>query len=278
MCETFSLEFKKATGIVAWADPTLYETFAGPAMQKGDFWKIHLGRRIELDEDDLDGSQFLEDLLEDAVLFPLRSDLSNRTHERWETVEERPGIWVTRPMAFLDVEVNDNSDDPDDNRSDCDEFGSSDAAKDARAILEMRDYGCQLTDAICADTYETDAEDEDEECEADMKVKVEDSMQDRVDVQMLDPGWAFNPREADATWPTVPVNSDDDESDDEGDTRDSEDRDGKRAIADVNEDGEEDGEEYGNMAVDDFEVSDSADSDFDCDEVLSGDEDIGLTL
>jgi hypothetical protein len=272
------MEFKQATGIVAWADSLLYETFAGPDMQKGDFWKIHLGRRIELDEDDLDGAQFLEDFLEDALLFPLRSDLSNRTHERWETVEESPGIWVTRPMAALEVEVDDDSDDVDDNGSDDDEYdGDSDAHSDAFDKLQIRDYFHQQSNAIRADAYDTD-DDEDEQIEAgEADVKAEDENDDS-DVQMSDPGWSFNPREADATWPTVLKDDDGDDADVEEDAEGNEGEqpdDGKSETA-VNDSSEKDEEEYGNMAVDDFEVSDSADSDFDSDEVLSGDEAIGL--
>jgi hypothetical protein len=92
MCETFNLEFDTDTGIIAWADGDLYDEFAGPLMQMGDFWKIFLGRRIELDEEDLDGSLFIEAVLEDVLIFPLISG------SKWETVEESPGIWVTRPI------------------------------------------------------------------------------------------------------------------------------------------------------------------------------------
>ncbi|KAJ6575158.1 hypothetical protein B0H19DRAFT_1254758 [Mycena capillaripes] len=94
MCETFHLEFDPDTGIIAWADGALYDEFPEPLMQNGDFWKIMLGRRINLDEEDLDGSQFIEALLEDTIVFPL-IPLCNL---KWETVEETPGIWVTRIM------------------------------------------------------------------------------------------------------------------------------------------------------------------------------------
>ncbi|KAJ7706137.1 hypothetical protein B0H17DRAFT_1325858, partial [Mycena rosella] len=67
MCETFHLEFHADVGIIAWADGDIYEEFAGPLMQEGDFWKIMLGRRIVLEDDDPDGSEFIEALLEDAV-------------------------------------------------------------------------------------------------------------------------------------------------------------------------------------------------------------------
>lgn len=99
MCETFHLEFSQQHGIYAWADPQLFEEFSGPAMEEGDFWKIHLGRRVTLDEDDEDGSAFIEGLLEDALLFPYRGPTTERTFEKWETVEDRPGIWVTRLKA-----------------------------------------------------------------------------------------------------------------------------------------------------------------------------------
>lgn len=101
MCTTFHLEFTYEGGIYAWADPQLYEEFTGPPMQVGDFWKIHLGRRITLDEGDLDGSLFVENLLEDAVLF----------RARWETKEETPGIWVTRLTAHTPADPNYDSSD-----------------------------------------------------------------------------------------------------------------------------------------------------------------------
>lgn len=276
MCDTFCMEFKQSTGIVAWADSSLYQTFAGSAMQEGDFWKIHLGRRIELDDDDLDGSQFLEDLLEDALLFPLRSDLSNRTHERWETVEETPGIWVTRPMASLEVEVEDDSDDMDDNSSDDNEHGDgTDAGIEARSKLERRDWVYQHSSAIRPDTYE------DEPSGADTAdVNVDGEAQDDDDVQMSDPGWSFNPQVMDAAWPTILKCVDDDDNEEEVVQGDGE-SDDEKSQTTVDTSGDEsdsdsDDDAYGNMAVDDFDVSSTADSDFDSDEVLSGDEAIGL--
>lgn len=113
MCETFNLEFKNETGIIAWADCGLFESMSGPAMRKGHLWKIYLGRRIQLNDDDLDGSEFIEDLLEDAVLFPLRSSRSSRVQERWETVQESAGLWATRPMANPHEDTDEDSDEPD---------------------------------------------------------------------------------------------------------------------------------------------------------------------
>ncbi|KAG9219699.1 hypothetical protein CCMSSC00406_0005979 [Pleurotus cornucopiae] len=102
MCGTFELQFRPRVGIIAWADQNIFDEFTGEGMKKGDRWKIRLGRCIQLDEEDLDGSQFVEDFLEDAVLFPLQFPLSNRVAERWETVEVTPGVWETRPMLDVD--------------------------------------------------------------------------------------------------------------------------------------------------------------------------------
>jgi hypothetical protein len=96
MCETFHMEYDSERGIILWADGDLYDTFAGPAMQKGDYWKIYLGRWISLDADDYDGSDFVEGLVEDALLFAIPPTKPSRL--RWETVEESPGIWATRPI------------------------------------------------------------------------------------------------------------------------------------------------------------------------------------
>lgn len=275
MCETFFMEFTPQTGIIGWADAMLYDTFAGPAMQKGDFWKIHLGRRIDLDEDDLDGAHFIEGLLEDALLFPLRSDLSKRMHERWETVEETPGIWVTRPMASeLVVEVEDNSDDQDLNGSDDDQYGDDES--EAGIKIGLQGWVTKPSGAIRVDAYttETDSEGDDEQIEDSKSgAKAEEQEQDidDIDVQMSDPGWCFHPREADAAWPTIiQENESEEEQNDDGDPKAAGDK--QDAV------GDKDSEAYGNMAVDDFDVSsesadsDSADSDFDSDEALSGDE------
>ncbi|KAJ6519862.1 hypothetical protein C8R45DRAFT_953032 [Mycena sanguinolenta] len=102
MCETFNLEFDEATGIVAWADGDIYRQFSGPLMQHGDFWKIMLGRRVQLDDDDPDGSLLIEALLGDVILSPLASS------QEWETVEESPGIWVTRPVDDEDPSASEN--------------------------------------------------------------------------------------------------------------------------------------------------------------------------
>ncbi|KAF9526242.1 hypothetical protein CPB83DRAFT_908630 [Crepidotus variabilis] len=107
MCETFGLSFDFKDGIFAWADDDLFQEFSSPKMKTGDTWKIHLGRRIELEEDDFDGSAFMEGLLEDAIYFPLRDPFSTRDFEVWDTVKESPGVWVTKMKAHRPSEEED---------------------------------------------------------------------------------------------------------------------------------------------------------------------------
>ena len=99
MCYKFSLEFSQEQGIVAWADKVIYKKFSRPGMQEGDFWKIHLGCCIQLEPSDLNGSKFLQDLLEDVLIHPMLSALRKHIEHYCETVEESPGIWVTWPMG-----------------------------------------------------------------------------------------------------------------------------------------------------------------------------------
>ncbi|TFY73242.1 hypothetical protein EWM64_g10770 [Hericium alpestre] len=132
MCETFQLRFTHEHGIVAWADDALFEDFSGPGMKQGDLWKICLGRRIVLDEDDPDGSLFIEGLLEEAMLFPLR-DVGDpgdwETVCEGETVLEHTGdkrnvtVWVTRPeddRLGMDAEETDEDSMEDSSDSDSD--------------------------------------------------------------------------------------------------------------------------------------------------------------
>ncbi|KAJ8514507.1 hypothetical protein ONZ45_g7949 [Pleurotus djamor] len=105
MCETFNLEYSQEGGIIAWADQTLFEEFTGDKMKKGDLWKIRVGRSIQLDDEDLDGSVFIEDLLEDAVLFPLRLPHFESSADRWETLQSSPGVWETRPIIDVGLQL-----------------------------------------------------------------------------------------------------------------------------------------------------------------------------
>ncbi|OBZ68062.1 hypothetical protein A0H81_11922 [Grifola frondosa] len=212
MCDTFHLEFKHSIGIVAWADGDLYDSFAGPRMQKGDFWKIRLGRRIELEADDLDGSQFIEALLEEIFYYPVET-----AYVYWETVEESPGIWVTRLTEAGAAEVV-NGDAPDEmtltSAWSCDGLEAEEPS-DLLSVIHPNDY------------EPSDAGSESE--------LVEDQH----------PSWYIDHRGHDSTF-------------------DSED--------DMDEDFEPGGDISVEGSIAEERIYDSADSDFDDDEILSGDE------
>jgi hypothetical protein len=185
MCETFHLSFTHETGIIAWADGDIFDTFSGPAMQEGDFWKIHLGRCIELDEDDFDGSIFLEGLLEDILLFPMVPYINSKAEFGfnstfafgWETVEETPGIWVTRPIPNELADPNELAEGSDVGSED--EFyrdeslsGSEDDTK--HPVLHKDDY--ESSDAAESDIeMVSDAEDESQDGSVDSETLEDDS-------------------------------------------------------------------------------------------------------
>ncbi|KAJ6519861.1 hypothetical protein C8R45DRAFT_853120 [Mycena sanguinolenta] len=230
MCETFNLEFDEATGIVAWADGDIYYEFSGPLMQKGDFWKIMLGRRIQLDEDDPDGSLLLEGLLEDAMVF--QSTLS----QEWETVEESPGLWVTRPVI---------EDSGSDSGSELDIEEEADKKLEPGYVapaLPVQAHGYETSDAESDDDMAVDIkrEEEDEELGAEEAAE-EDG----------DPGWTCEANVPDSAWSSGVVP--------------------RKTNEEMEGDAEDDDEETMDSADED-----SADSDFDSDEVLSGDEGILL--
>lgn len=87
-------------------------------MLPGEEWKIHLGRRVVLNHDDLDGSMFMEDLV-DEIIHSTKRDI-------WETVKE-DGIWVTRPICF-DGDDDDDDDAGDDSEDDSDSSSSDDSS------------------------------------------------------------------------------------------------------------------------------------------------------
>lgn len=91
--------------VVAWADYQLFAEYSTDVIQDGEKWKIHLGRRIYLHQNDPDGSIFMEEFLEE-VMRPLRED-------QWETIKEGD-TWVTRPVAAaIAVDVNGENNGPD---------------------------------------------------------------------------------------------------------------------------------------------------------------------
>ncbi|KIM37788.1 hypothetical protein M413DRAFT_30705 [Hebeloma cylindrosporum] len=212
MCETFHLEFSHPGGIYAWADPQMYEEFSGPAMKEGDFWKIHLGRRVTLDQDDEDGSAFIDGLLEDALFFPFRGPTSGRTFEKWETVEETPGIWVTRLKANRDV----TEESMGENDFDSDEEDHSEDMQDA---LQAEDNALENppeedTGPIRADDYApTDSEDEEyEEDEEDEEDTVDEEDEEEEEEDM---GAYITAQDPDGVWSPM-----DDEDDDDDETSD----------------------------------------------------------
>lgn len=109
MCLAFSLEFDNTTGIVAWADKRVVKNFAGASMQPGDQWGIHIGRCVELSDADVDGWEFISELLEEVLLFNPWGGLN-----RWSTEEETPGIWVTKPLTTSDDDDGSESDSSED--------------------------------------------------------------------------------------------------------------------------------------------------------------------
>jgi len=236
MCETFHLSFSEQDGIVAWADDVIFEQFSGPAMLKGDFWKIHLGRRIELDEDDLDGSMFIEGLLEDVLLYPHHwTSMRKYRKESWETVEESPGIWITRLMSARIMGDSDTEFESEYESSDAEEF---DELPDE--LLEPGERYEQLLDAsptpdtgpvITLDEYDSG-----------------DDSEEGSDVEMTDDsGEAWKAGVPDAVWA---CESDEDE------------------IVVSDSDGS------GVSSQVDHSLDSDAGSDFDSDEVLSGDEEV----
>ncbi|KAI0061838.1 hypothetical protein BV25DRAFT_1826124 [Artomyces pyxidatus] len=232
MCETFKLEYSPAAGIVAWADQTLFNEFSGPGMKHGDSWKICLGRCLELDEDDIDGSAFIEDLLEDAMLFPLaHSDELGH----WETVLD-PGLlrtWVTRPKC-LPADAAEPHDDEDDS------IWKIKRWRDFEIAAAQEENGDEV--AVLRNEYD-DSDPEDEGME-------------------VDPDWCMAPHGRDAPY------AEDNENEDEPEIvvlpdAEVQEEDLRASTETLGEEGDTEDAELG---------TDSADSDFDSEEELSGDE------
>ncbi|KAG6905914.1 hypothetical protein DXG01_016970 [Tephrocybe rancida] len=280
MIETFNLEFTYETGIFAWADPTLYAEFAGPKMREKDFWKIQLGRRFFLDDDDLDGSAFIEGLLEDAILYP------GRGGTQWETVE--PGIWLTRTVVRAiggnhdeegdieedepDVDINladtDDEEDEDEDEEDEEEDGEDiDSEENDPAEERLQDVLLQpfVDDGpiLLRPGYDTSDDASDDEKMAVDAAKVEPYTDD---VEMVeDTGAAIQAHIQDAPYEAEETDSDSEEAVEPAEVEVSVDH---QTV--VNSGGEDEGEDTATLDAD----SDSADSDFDEDEHMSGDEDV----
>ncbi|EJD36441.1 hypothetical protein AURDEDRAFT_188394 [Auricularia subglabra TFB-10046 SS5] len=106
MIELFRLEWNALTGITAWATEPLFDAWAGPALtgRRGQAWKIVLGRRVALDGGDADGARWVRELLDECL------DPVGYAFRFWETVEERPGVWVTRRISEADAEGGEDMD------------------------------------------------------------------------------------------------------------------------------------------------------------------------
>ncbi|KAI0078165.1 hypothetical protein K474DRAFT_1771247 [Panus rudis PR-1116 ss-1] len=248
MCERFRLEMNDANGIIAWVDEDLFEEFAGDAMGPNDQWKLYLGRELDLAPDDIDGSLFIEEFLEEATLW--QNEYPSPFSPLYETVLEviPDRIWATRPRGDLDrriarVEqrnifgdlVSQEPEPPSDEEED-DEYPTL----SAMAEQDMEDISRgTLPASLFRDAYETDSE-----------------LDDASDIS--DGG------------ETIPVVSN---MTRHGHTLDT--------IYHGSDEYSEDGEDYedvdgvvvgrGNSIESD---SDEADSDFDSDENLSGDEEV----
>ena len=238
MIETFNLRFCHE-GIFAHADAALLDEFSGPRMKLGDTWKIQLGRRFNLDPTDRDGSVFVEGLLEDALLFP------SRPENGWETVEDDVGSWVTRlttqPMIHSDDEEDNGGDDGDD-----DQDQDQDDEETQSKVDDPNDDGPVLLFPL----YEDDVE-----------------MSEDSDVEMFSDGEAIRAN----VWDT-PYDAEGEEDEDDAVAAEEDDRNPPPT-------GERDALEAiaGGSSVtqkSDQPDSDMDGSDFDSDEVLSGDESV----
>jgi len=214
MCETFHLEFSYKGGIYAWADPELFDEFSGQKMRQGDHWKIHLGRRVALDNDDVDGSCFIEGLLEDALLFPYRDPQSARHFEMWETTEESPGIWVTRLKSHKeddedDLECDDEDDlecdDEDDLECDKDDSNETDPESDEEDNLNVFEATYNRIDEALVNPPADDGP-----IRLDEYSFSEDDISEDDDYEMQDPGLAWHAGHPDRVW-----SSDEDEDEEE---------------------------------------------------------------
>lgn len=286
MCTIFSMRFKKEVGIIAVLTPEIKETFAGPTMLPEDEWELWLGREVRLDSDDEDGSDFIIGLLEDVLLFS--GNHFTRRSLMWETVRTvnllQATVWMTRPTgtplaAFGSPGLRERAD----TESSVDSTsGEDERARDPADRLLKKPF-VESGPTIHRDEYElTDVE----------ALETDDDGDDDV----ADPGYGMNPRYDDWNW----SDGEDDGlygSEDEHEVADAErfaHADVSQAEGDVQMKIEEDetagritgfylaGPSHGSQTVraseaetqDDEELDSPVDSDFDEDEVLSGDEDV----
>ncbi|TEB15430.1 hypothetical protein FA13DRAFT_1721185 [Coprinellus micaceus] len=152
-------------GIVAWLNRDLMDEFAGPTIQDGDKWKVYLGRRVQLDSDDHDGTFFIEGTLEDALLY------WNKNTARWVTLKEEGSdgkTWSTLPnprvLNPLALEHKFWYRDEDGNHRYCKE----DPATGEEVEILDNEYrsdesGTEEEDGFAVNAYDTDDDEEEEE-------------------------------------------------------------------------------------------------------------------
>ncbi|KAL0059835.1 hypothetical protein AAF712_013372 [Marasmius tenuissimus] len=107
MCEMFSLSFSPETGITLdmTENDDLFDSWAGEAIlaKECHSWTVSLGREIRLDPDDIDGSDYIEDFLEEALLYST-GRLEDPGSLFWVTKEVSWGHWDTRAVVSTGIE------------------------------------------------------------------------------------------------------------------------------------------------------------------------------
>ncbi|KAL0577582.1 hypothetical protein V5O48_004414 [Marasmius crinis-equi] len=103
MCETFSLEYSDDLGIfIEMADnEELFDVWAGADIIGSECgsWRVFLGREIHLSADDLDGSAYIEDFLEEALVYGTQEP-SEEGEVFWVTTQVYPGHWETKGILW----------------------------------------------------------------------------------------------------------------------------------------------------------------------------------
>ncbi|KAK0193390.1 hypothetical protein F5146DRAFT_380232 [Armillaria mellea] len=278
MCLRYELRFTRKHGIVARADEDLFDLVGNPAMEETDEWKIYLGRRIRLHSNDEDGREFLIDLLEDALIYPLRSEFSNCFSERWETFVKDPSIypvvWITRPMSKSGPAGADNHEDPDDSADEGDDVPDFEVNGQPNAVGSYWEYDLirQAEDAALDptyggwnrppigyvwDAYESESEEDEDAHENDPTTRE----------------GSWDPTQEDLAFPSEYEEVDMEGADGDLDGAGAE-NDAENSVGEYEMDGEmdEEGDETTSGTVVVRQEDDIAGSDFDSDEELSGDE------
>jgi hypothetical protein len=67
MCVRYHLVLDNTTGIIALADTLLHEEYGNPTTAFNGQWYVFVGRQINRAPDDLDGEEFMHDLLEEVL-------------------------------------------------------------------------------------------------------------------------------------------------------------------------------------------------------------------